>query len=556
VTYSERAKQYAIDIINGDRIACKWIILVCKEHLNGLASESDEDYPFKFVDVKADNKAKFIEMFPHTKGKWAAKKEPFLLEDWQCFFICVMFGWVKKKNDLRRYRKVLLFVPRKNGKSDLAARIGLAMFAADKEYGAEVYSGATSEKQAFEVFRPARLMALRTPDFIETGVEVNKGNINVLKNGSRFEPMIGDPGDGSSPSLAIVDEYHEHKTDAMFNTMETGMGAREQPIMLVITTAGDNMAGPCYALQKEAERVLDGSQNNDELLAMIFTVDEGDNWQSDDALKKANPNYGVSVNAEFLNSRLRDALNNARKQSTYKTKHLNVWVGAKNAYYNIQRWKDCTDESLRLEDFEGERCFIGLDLATKIDISAVEIIFPIGEHKYVRFGKYYLPHDTVMQKENEHYQGWMTDGWLTVTDGNVTDFEEIKDDIIELSEKFSVAEVAYDPAYATMLVNALVRDGIECIEVRPTVPNFTEPMKELDALSRSGGISHNGDPVMSWMMSNVIAKEDKKDGVYPNKERAENKIDGVVAHLMALNRCMAYECDADSIYTDRGIISF
>jgi phage terminase large subunit-like protein len=443
-------------------------------------------------------------------------------------------------------------VPRKNGKSDVAARVGNAMLTADDEYGAEVYSGATTEKQAWEVFRPARLMALKQDEFrAHYGVEVNAKSIVIPRNGSRFEPIIGDPGDGASPSCAIVDEYHEHDTDRLYDTMETGMGAREQPLMLMITTAGDNMAGPCYALQKESERVLSGEQTNDELFALIYTIDDTDQWDTVEALKKANPNYDVSVSSEFLQSRLQDAINNSRKQGVFKTKHLNIWVGAREAYYNVEWWKACKQDT-RLEDYEGELCFVGMDLASKVDIAALELIFPL-DGKYVRFGKYYLPEAALEPKENEHYRGWAADGWLTITEGNIIDFNEIKSDILDLSSKYQIDEVAYDPHQATMLVTELMKEGVKCIEVRPTVLNFSEPMKELDGLMKDKRIIHNGDPIMSWMVSNVVAKEDAKDNVYPRKEQERNKIDGVIAHLMALNRALNYKPKSKSIYNSMAL---
>ncbi len=530
---------YAADIISGKIPACKWIIQACKRHVKDLKSSKKKSFPYYFDENAGERVCKFIQMMPHTKGKWARSGDRLTLEPWQCFFVMNVFGWKRKSDDLRRFRKAELFVPRKNGKSALAAAIGLYMLAADNEHGAEVYSGATSEKQAYEVFKPAKIMAQKQDEFKDYfGVEVFASNISIEKDGSKFEPIIGDPGDGSSPSCAIVDEYHEHKDDRMLDTMETGMGAREQPLLLMITTAGSNMAGPCYQMQLEAQKMLEGSVDNDTVFALIYTVDIGDDWSSQESLQKANPNYGVSVDSDFLNNRLNDAKNNARKQSTYQTKHLNIWVGAKAAYFNVEKWRVCADSSLKLEDFEGQKCYLGLDLASKVDIAALEILIPINSSEYVRFGKYYLPESAIENGANDHYQGWMRDGWLTITDGEIIDFNVIKNDIIELSSLFQVEEVAYDPHQATMLVTELMTEGIPVVEMRPTVLNFSEPMKTLDGLIRSTYIQHNDDPVMTWMISNVVAKEDIKENVYPNKERSENKIDGVIALLMALGRSM------------------
>jgi phage terminase large subunit-like protein len=307
----DRANEYARAVVAGDIPACKWIRLACQRHLDDLRSAKLDGARYYFDHRAGEVACLFIQALPHTKGKWASKGERLRLEPWQCFFVACMFGWKRSHDHLRRYRRALLWVPRKNGKSALAAGIGLYMLAADREYGAEVYSGATTEKQAWEVFRPAKLMAQKTPELLEHfGIEVNASNIHIMDNASRFEPVIGKPGDGSSPHCAIVDEYHEHADDTMVDTMETGMGAREQPLLLMITTAGDNMAGPCYQMQVDAQKMLEGVIEDDQTLALIYTVDAEDDWTKPETIRKANPNFGVSVSEDFLLARLNDAKNN------------------------------------------------------------------------------------------------------------------------------------------------------------------------------------------------------------------------------------------------------
>jgi len=536
--HSDAAHEYASSVVSGQQPACKWVRLACQRHLDDMEASRDEGSEFYFDPQAADRACNFIQAFPHVKGKWARNSESITLEPWQCFAVCSIFGWKRRRDDLRRFRRAEIFVPRKNGKSLLGGGVGLYMFAADGEYGSEVYSGATTEKQAWEVFRPAKAMANKVSHFREYfGVDVNASNLSKTEDGSRFEPVIGTPGDGSSPHCAIVDEYHEHKTDEMVDTMETGMGAREQPLLLMITTAGSNMAGPCYEMQVDAQKMLEGVYDDEQTFALIYTVDQDDDWASIEAMEKANPNLGVSVNRDFLEAKLAEAKNNSRKQSTYQTKHLNVWVGARDAYFNVQRWRD-NEVDASLKDYEGQVAYIGLDLASKVDIAALEVVLPNGNGGYARFGKYYLPEETIQSGENEHYAGWLKDGWVTPTDGEIIDFNQIKGDILDLCSRFEVAEVAYDPHQATMLVTELMDEGVPVVEMRPTVLNFSEPMKELDALIRSGNLVHNGDPVMTWMVSNVVAKLDAKDNVYPRKERQEDKIDGVVANIMALNRAI------------------
>lgn len=530
---------YVSGVLAGEVLACKWIRLACERHRRDR--EAKASFPFRFDPAKAERACKFVEFFPHVKGKWAARGEKLRLEPWQCFFVGSIFGWVHKKTNLRRFRKVRLYVPRKNGKSLAVAPVGLYMLTADGEPGAEVYSGATSEKQAWEVFGPAKQMAKAVSEFVSAyGVEINAKSLTRPGDMSKFEPVIGKPGDGASPHCSITDEYHEHATDEQLATMETGMGAREQPLSIVVSTAGDNVAGPCRDDWMDCQKVLEGVTEDDRLFAMIFTIDQEDEWATEAALRKANPNYDVSVSGEFLLAQLRDAINNPRKQGHFKTKHLNIWVQARDAFINMQRWAECKAD-LKLSDFKGKRCFVGMDLASKIDLAALEFLFPMDDGRFARFGKYYLPEETVMLPENQHYQGWHSAGLLTATDGNQTDYFHILEDIKQFSEEFEIAQFAYDPHNATMLVTACQEEGLPMVSFGPTVLNFSEPMKQIEALIRDRKLVHDGDPVMNWAMSNVTAKLDRKDNVFPNKERPENKIDPFVALCMAMGVAMQDE---------------
>jgi hypothetical protein len=328
--YAAIAEQYARDVTRGKIPACQSIRLQAKRFLDELKLQRRRDFPFQFDVAKAERVCKFIERLPHTKGKWARTKETIRLEPWQVWIVCCVFGWLHKANGLRRFRALFLIVPRKNGKSAFAAAIGLYMLCADGEAGAEVYSGATNEKQAWEVFGPARIMAQRTPALCSKfGVDVNARSLVRVEDNSKFETIIGDPGDGQSPSCAIHDEYHEHKDDGQVDTMQTGMGARDQPLQVIPTTAGDNLAGPCYARRAEEQKKLAGIGHNggppldDETFFVEYTIDEGDDWKSEAVLRKANPNFDVSVSGDFLRARQRDAIATPRKAGVFKTKELN-----------------------------------------------------------------------------------------------------------------------------------------------------------------------------------------------------------------------------------------
>jgi len=538
------AEAYARQVISGKIPACKWIKLACQRHLDEVKLSKAADFPYYFDPAKAERVAKFLQLLPHTKGKWASKRELITLEGWQLFSVCIPFGWLRKKDDTRRYRTILIFVPRKNGKSIIGGGVGLYMFTADGEFGAEVYSGATTEKQAWEVFRPAKLMVDRTPELREHfGVEVNASNMCRLSDGSRFEPVIGKPGDGSSPSCAIVDEFHEHQDSTLFDTMETGMGAREQPVMLVITTAGSSIGGPCHQLVRDAERMLEGVIERPDLWAMLYTIDPGDDWTSEAVLIKANPNYGISINGDFLQARQRDAMQSAAKQATFRTKHLNEWVGAKSAWLNMLRWKEAPARK-SLAELDGRPCYIGLDLASKIDIAGNLLLFPPveGDPYWHLHGRYYLPEARVIEELDSNtarYREFDALGLLTLTDGEVIDFEVIKEDLREFAGRFDVQQVAYDPWQATQLAQEMQAEGLLMVEVRQTVQNISEPMKELEALVLQRKLAHGDCPVLTWMASNVVAKLDAKDNIYPNKERPENKIDGIVALIMGIRQAIS-----------------
>ena len=551
------ARQYASDVVQSAIPACKSIRLQCQRFLDELGRQPEEDFPHRFDEEKAARVCKFIERLPHSKGKWARKRECLRLEPWQIWILACTFGWLRKRDGLRRFRVLFVVVPRKNGKSALSAGIGLYMLCADGEFGAEVYSGATNEKQAGEVFIPAKLMAQRTPALLKRfGVSVNAKNLVRLEDNSKFECIIGNPGDGQSPSCSIHDEYHEHADDRQVNTMITGMGARDQPLQVLITTAGDNLAGPCYAAIQEERAKLAGIGHNggpplnDETFFVEYTIDEGDDWRSEAALLKANPNYGVSITSDFLLSRQQDAIRTPRKAGTFKTKHLNLWVAAKAAYFDIEAWRRCRDPNLpmkavdgiALEQLLGRRCIASMDLASKVDIAALELLFPplgpkpTADDPYIRFGFYFVPTETVLKVEA--YQNWDAQGLLNVTDGEIIDYDEILEVLRQARGFFQLEQVAYDPHQATMMVTTMVKEGFPVLEYRPMVLNFSEPMKELDALTRAGTIAHGGCPVMEWEMNNVVAQADAKDNVYPRKPRDEAKIDNPVALISALGVAM------------------
>lgn len=539
------AEAYVDAVLAGEVVACKWVRLACERHRRDIAASAGEAFPYRYDGQHAGKYCRFIELLPHTKGKWA-KPDPktgkpglIVLEPWQKFIVCMIFGWLKKDGGARRFQKCRAYIPRKNGKSILAAAIGLAMFVIDGEAGAEVYSGATSEKQAWEVFGVARQFLVIRPELAaHFGITVNAQSL-VKADGAKFTPVIGKPGDGASPHCAITDEYHEHKTSDQLDTMETGMGARDQPLSFVISTAGSDIKGPCREDWKACERILEntGGFEDETTFCIIFTIDDGDQWDTEDALVKANPNFGVSINRDRILSELKVAQQTSRKQSPYRTKYLNQWVTAKAGYFNVLDW-DKLKRDIRPEDYKEYPCFLAGDLASKHDLVALMQLFCLPDKRFAIFGKYYLPSATIDRPENQHYRNWKIDGWIEEAGEDVTDLDAFKADVLELCRDYQVEEMPSDPNRAWGVYPALVKEGVPIVEYRNTVMMMSEPMKELDACIRAGRIVHNGDPVLAWALSNVTAKEDLKENVFPNKESAENKIDPVVAAIMAMGRAM------------------
>lgn len=553
VTFGEIATQYARDVVEGRIPSCKWHRLACQRHLGDLAKAAAGGWPYVFNPELTDSEGRayhpaericrFAELMPHIKGDWAARRQRIKLEAWQVFILASIFGWVHRVTFKRRFRVADLYVPRKNAKSTLASVIGNFMLAVDDEFGAEVYSGATSQDQALEVFRPAQLMARATPRFLQTyGVVVNASNLSVVEKNSKFEPVIGKPGDGASPSCAIVDEYHEHKTPELYETMQTGMGARSQPLMLVITTAGADISGPCYLHQVELQKILEGVIENDQRFGIVFTIDEGDDWADPAVLIKANPNYGVSVDADFLKLQQRDAVADPRKQNVFKTKHLNVWVAAASPWLNLYHLQQAGDPDLTLESFRGEECVVGLDLASKQDIASKVYLFRReidGESHYYAISRNYVPEAAVEKPENAHYQGWVNSGHLIPTPGNMIALSQIEEELIEDSHVVVVKEVAKDPWGGHQMGANLAQEGFTVVDIPQQVKYLSDPMKEIQALVDAGRFHHDGNPAYVWMMSNVEVKEDRNENIFPRKLRAANKIDAALGTIVGMNRLLA-----------------
>ncbi len=337
------------------------------------------------------------------------------------------------------------------------------------------------------------------------------------------------------------------------------MGSREQPILAVITTAGANTASPCFHKRGQAIKVLQGDIVNDALFVLIYTIDKDDDWTDFEVWKKANPGFGVSVFEDYLKKQHQNAIQDARKQNILKCKHLNVWSNTAEAFFNMVEFEKCSDSLLSVNDFYGEPVYVGLDLASKKDLTAVMLLFKKGVDYYL-FSRYYIPEMETNGEDRAHYAGWIHDGYITAIPGNRIDYEFIQDDLFKIAKDFDLTgpdnnggEVCNDPWNAQQLISNLEKERIFCTEIPQTAPSLTEPMKELDAVIRDGKFHHDGNPVTYWCFANTMATPDKKENVFPFKQGRENKIDGCVATINAMARAMAVQAGG-SVYGEREML--
>lgn len=542
--YLAIAKKYARDVSIGKILACKWVKLACQRQTEDLKKYGKKGL-YEWSEPEAHRVCRFIELLTHTKGELAGQRV--VLEPWQIFILTTVFGWRRRADGGRRFRRVYIEVPRGSGKSTLSSGVALYCLLADHEPGAEVYSFATTRDQAKIVFGDAKVMAENNPALRERfGLQVLANALYVPSTNSTFQAKSaeGSTLDGLNTHLAVVDELHAHKTRAVYDVVETSLGKRRSSLLWCITTAGFDTSGICYEVRTMCTKVLSRLADDETQFAIIYTIDDGDDWSSMEALEKANPNWGVSVRPEVITSLLQKAKTLPSAINNFKTKHLDVWCSARSAWLDMRAWKRCETTGLELSDFEGQPCFIGLDIGSKSDLTVKTYLFPFeedGKDKYALFCECWLPSKAIETSTNSQYSGWVRSGYIQETDGAMTDLNVIEESIREDLSRFDVQTVTYDPWQATQIATSLSDEGAPMLECRFTVQNVSDPMKTLEALVIDGRIVHDGNPVMAWMMGNVEARIDAKDNIFPRKERHENKIDGAVAAILALRGAATYE---------------
>ncbi|MDD2742335.1 MAG: terminase large subunit [Rhodocyclaceae bacterium] len=538
----DHAHDYMRAVLTGEVSACKWTILAVQRQVDDLAREASDEWPWVFDPARAIRPCEFIELLPHIKGKWARDRRLIELGPWQSFILTTIFGWVHRDTGLRRFRDVYLEIPRKNAKSTLSSGVALYMLTADGEPGAEVYSAATTKDQARIVFDDAKQMAERSPDMrTYLGLAILQHSITVAHTASSFKPLAseGSTLDGLNVHFSVLDELHAHKTRSVYDVIDTARGAREQSLLWCITTAGTDMSGICYERRSYTTKVLEGVIYDHSAFGIIYSIDDGDNPFIETSWAKANPNWLVSVLRDDMEAASRTAENSESSRNNFFTKRLNVWVNGESAWMDMVSWSKCAVPSMSPSDYAGEKCWMGLDLAQKKDFASLCLVFQRGDEWHV-CTRLYLNELAVQESGNAHLSGWARAGHVIVTDGDITDFDVLAEDMRSYCKKFDVQEIAFDPALSMYFAGKLIEEGLPLVEITQRSLFFTPPLIQVENLVLEKKLKFDGNPVMTWMVSNLVVKVSKFNELRsPTKERPENKIDGPMAMLMALGRALS-----------------
>ena len=506
---------------------------------------------------KADRAVNFVEMLRHTQGKWAGKR--FWLLPWQEQIIRDIFGTVKE-DGRRQFQTAYVEISKKNGKSELAAAIALYMLYADGEAAAEVYGCAADREQASMVFDVAKRMVEMEPALLK-----RSKNIANLTNAGKYHALSAEVGTkhGLNVSGLVFDELHAQPNRDLYDVMTKGSAAaREQPLFFLITTAGNSMESICYEVHSKAKDILDGRREDPTFYPVIYGLGIDEDWHDTENWKKANPSLGHTVTMENMRKEYLDALENPADEIVFRQLRLNTWVGSHVAWIPDYVFM-MGDRPVTREMTRRRSCYAGLDLSTTTAITAFVMVFPPddAEGEYLVVPHFWIPREKVIQgtrRDHVPYDRWERQGFIHVTEGNVVDYQAMRRDILALAGKHHMKEIAYDDWNATETVQELDREGMPMVPFRQGIKSFSSPMKETYRLFLQGRIRHGGNPVLRWMAGNVVAEMDASENIKPNKKKSNGRIDGIVALIMAMDRCIRHagKEEKKSVYggSGRGLV--
>jgi phage terminase large subunit-like protein len=492
---------------------------------------------YYFDDAAADRAVVFCERYlRHTKGKWAGRR--FILEAWQRDdIIRPLFGW-KRPDGTRRYRHALIELPRKNGKSTLASTLALYLLAADGEGGAEVYSCAADREQARIVFAQARQMVENSPALLKR-LKPFRNAITYPKKAGSYKVLSADAPTkhGLNSSGIIFDELHAQPNRELFDVMDTSIGARTQPLMVMITTAGYDLESVCYEQHTYAEQVAHGVVDDASWFVYIAAARPDEDWRSPATWRACNPGYGVTVGEDYFREQCTKAIKSPAYENTFKRLHLNLWTSQETKWLARTDWDAC---AAPLPDLTGRPCHLALDLASKTDVAALVAAFPPTDddpHTYL-LPFLFVPGANLEElgaRNRAPYAAWVRDGYLTATDGVVIDYAALERQIATLAQTCPVGSIAVDPWNAAQMAQNLTAQGYDVVEYRQGYKTMSPAAKEFEALVLAHTLAHGGHPVLRWMADNVMIIRDSNDNIKPDKAKSRQKIDGIVAAIMAVD---------------------
>lgn len=556
---SYTADRYIDDVLSGRQVVCKYTKLAVERHVNDLkrAGENDPTFPFYFDETHARRAIAFKQQLRHTKGEWANPRKHdtrIRLEPWQQFKDWALFGWRRKADGCRRFTKAYITVARKNGKTTDASATANYCYFADRprEYGPEIYCVGPKKDQGKISWEEAKRQIEKHP-VLNKRSRTYKQNSRIIRHDDSAAVMTvwgkdAEMQDGFNPSFALVDEAHLYPGNEAMEVIESGMGARQQPIVYIITTAGTDINSSIY--QEEHALAVQTLERTikpvpETFFCLIYSLDEGDDWEDESVWIKANPNLGVSVSWDYLRNRVTTALQMPSRQNKVITKNFNVWTQAETRWITDDVWSKCGGV-VSEKKLIGRKCFLGMDLSSNLDISALALDFPpVGEetrHQFIY--RFFIPEENIIERERRDkvpYTYWVKKGYVIPTPGNVIDYNFIEQEILNLAGKYEIIEIPHDPWKAQEIINNLSAENFVMVPMFQRYSAMAGPTDAFEKAVYAGQINHGNNPVMRWMISCTEVKYDRQDNkmpMKPKRDQSRKRIDGTVASIMAFGRAV------------------
>lgn len=556
----DRVWDYANDIVTGKITVCKKHLWAAQRFIDDILRLEEKSCPFYFEPEVVEDFDEWAKQFIHVEGILAG--QPIILTEFQLFLAANVFGFKKKSNGARRFRKAYIQLARKNAKSQLLALIATyETFLSDEKH--RVYIAGWSKEQSDEVYN-AVLEQIRGAEILRGTFKDSYGKVTRLKTSSIIQPLSKEArklGDGKNPSVGIIDEYHAHETSEIYDVLISGMVARKSPLMVVITTAGFNLSRPCFKEYDYVSKLLNPElpQENDDYFALICELDKEDDIKDESNWIKANPIVATyEEGLESLRSDLRTALEQPEKMRSFLTKNMNVWVDKKdNGYMDMSKWNEC-GRHIDWEELRGQEVVVGVDLSAKIDLTSVN--FETKKEKYIVKNHSFMPEDTLALRsrtDRAHYQLWASQGWITPTPGAVVDYSFIKAYIMDKEKEYDlkIKYICADPWNATQFMQDMESEGYVVVEIRQGIKSLGEATKDFREQVYQDKLEHDGSPVLTFAMGNAVTRSDPNDNIMLDKSKSTERIDPAAAAINSHVRAML-NINTKSVYEGRGLITF